>query len=111
MTAINLSDAMQSTPDLVQQHLARYADYGANAFAALNTAFVHEGAFVHIPRGVQVDDPIRLLFLFTAENEETVAHPRVLVIAGEDSKATVIESYKGVSDGPYFTNAVSQRSW
>ena len=108
VTAGNLSEAMQSTPDLVQQHLARYADYQANAFAALNTAFVHEGAFVHVPSGVQVDDPIRLLFLFSAENQETVAHPRVLVIAGEDSKATVIESYKSVSDGQYFTNAVTE---
>ena len=108
VTASNLSDAMQSTPDLVQQHLARYADYESNAFAALNTAFVHDGAFVHIPKGVQVEDPIRLLFLTTADNEETVAHPRVLIVAGEDSRATVIESYKGISDGQYFTNAVSE---
>ena len=108
VTAGNLSEAMQSNPDLVQQHLGRYADYEGNAFAALNTAFVHEGAFVHVPRGVRVDDPIRLLFLFSAENQETVAHPRVLVIAGEDSMATVIESYKGVSDGQYFTNAVTE---
>ena len=42
------------------------------------------------------------------KNEETVAHPRVLLVAGEDTRATVIESYKGVSDGQYFTNAVSE---
>ena len=99
---------MQSSPELVQQHLARYADYESNAFTALNTAFVHEGAFVHIPKGVQVENPIRLLFLTTSENEETVAHPRVLIVAGEDSKASIIEAYKGVSDGQYFTNAVTE---
>ena len=75
VTIGELSEAMQSSPELVQQHLARYADYESNAFTALNTAFVHEGAFVHIPKGVQVENPIRLLFLTTSENEETVAHP------------------------------------
>ena len=108
VTIGDLSEAMQSSPELVQQHLARYADYESNAFTALNTAFVHEGAFVHILKGVQVENPIRLLFLTTSENEETVAHPRVLIVAGEDSKATVIEAYKGVSDGQYFTNAVTE---
>ena len=108
VTIGELSEAMQSSSELVQQHLARYADYESNAFTALNTAFVHEGAFVHIPKGVQVENPIRLLFLTTSENEETVAHPRVLIVAGEDSKATVIEAYKGVSDGQYFTNAVTE---
>ena len=108
VTATNLSEAMQTSPDIVQQRLARYADYESNAFTALNTAFVHEGAFVHIPKGVQVEDPIRLLFLSTPENQETVSHPRTLIVTGEDSKVTVIESYKGVSDGQYFTNAVTE---
>ena len=108
VTAVNLSDAMQSAPELVQQHLTHYATYDDNAFSALNTAFLHEGAFVYIPRGIELENPIRLLFLSTPENEETVAHPRVLIIAGEDSKSTVIESYKGISDGQYFTNAVTE---
>ena len=108
VTAANLSDAMQSVPELVQQHLTHYAAYDDNAFSALNTAFVHEGAFVHIPKGVEVENPIRLLFLSSPESDETVAHPRVLIVAGEDSKSTVLESYKGVSDGQYFTNSVTE---
>ncbi len=108
VTATNIAEAMQSAPDVVRQHLARYADYEDNAFTALNTAFVHEGAFVHVPKGVVVDDPIRLLFLSTPENQETVAHPRVLIVTGQDSKATFIESYKSLADGQHFTNAVSE---
>ena len=108
VNATNLAEAMQSAPDLVQQHLARYAGYEDNAFTALNTAFIHEGAFVHVPKGVEVEDPIRLLFLSTPENEETVAHPRVLIVTGADSKAAFIESYKSIADGQHFTNAVSE---
>jgi Fe-S cluster assembly protein SufD len=104
---VNLVEAMRSTPDLVQAHLSLHAGYEANAFTALNTAFVHEGAFVHIPEGIQVDEPIRLLFLSMSQ-EETVTQSRVLIVAGKNSKAAIIESYAGISDGRYFSNAVTE---
>ena len=108
VTAVNLADAMRSSPDLIQPHLARHAEYESNAFTALNTAFLHDGAFVHVPRGARVDDPIRLLFLSTGDGQETVAHPRVLIVAGEESSASVLEAYAGVSGGEHFTNAVTE---
>ena len=104
---VNLVEAMRSTPDLVQAHLARHADYEANAFTALNTAFIHEGAFVHITDGIMLDEPIRLLFLSTSQ-EEAVSQSRVLIVAGKDSKAAIIEGYAGISDGRYFSNAVTE---
>jgi Fe-S cluster assembly protein SufD len=108
VVAVNLADAMRSMPDLVQGHLARYADYQANAFTALNTAFIHEGAFVHIPDGVLVEEPIRLLFLSSSQDEEVVSHSRVLIVVGKNSKATIIDGYGGISDGRYFSNAVTE---
>ena len=108
VTVTNLSEAMQSSPDLVRQSLGRYADYESNAFTALNTAFVHEGAFVHVPDGAQVEDPIRLLFLTTSGEQGTVAHPRVLIVVGRESRATIIEDHKGITDGRYFANAVTE---
>jgi Fe-S cluster assembly protein SufD len=105
---VNLAEAMRSTPDLVQEHLARYAEYETKAFTALNTAFIHEGAFVHIPDGILVEEPIRLLFLSTSQEQETVSHSRVLIVVGKDSKANIIEGYGGISDGRYFSNAVTE---
>ncbi len=107
---MNLAEAMASSADLVQQHLARHAAYDANVMVALNTAFVHHGAFVHIPDGATVEEPIHLLFVSTAREEDTVTHPRVLIITGRDSSATVIESYGCLSDTRYFTNAVTELS-
>ena len=106
--AVNLAEAMKSTPDLIQEHLAQYADYEINAFTALNTAFIHEGAFVHIPDDVLVEEPIRLLFLSTSQDEESVSHSRVLIVVGKNSKATIIDGYGGISDGRYFSNAVTE---
>ncbi|MBF8267829.1 MAG: Iron-regulated transporter permease protein SufD [Dehalococcoidia bacterium] len=103
----NLAEVMAASPDLVEPHLARHADYESNAFTALNTAFLHDGALVHIPDGITVEEPIHLLFLSTSR-QETASHPRVLILSGRGSRATIIESYGGPSRGRYFTNAVTE---
>jgi Fe-S cluster assembly protein SufD len=106
VVAINLSQAAvdERYAPMLQEHLARGADYVANGFTALNTAFISDGAFVYIPKGVTVSVPIHLLFISDGTN--TASFPRVLLVAGENSSATVIESYAGAQDGQYFTNAV-----
>ncbi len=103
-----LADAVEYGVPLVREHLARHARC-SNAFTALNTAFVHDGAFVHIPDGVSVPEPIHLLFISTGASGPRVTYPRVLIIAGRDSSATVLQSYEapGVRT-PYFNDAVTE---
>jgi Fe-S cluster assembly protein SufD len=102
-----LSEAISERLPLVEQHLSQQA--GASAFAALNTAFVDDGALVYIPDGVAVHEPIYLLFITTG-TAQVITHPRVLIIAGADSKATVIQGYESLSAdaAPTFTNAVTE---
>ena len=106
--AVNLTEAMTSSPALLREHLAHHASSEANAFVALNTAFIHHGAFVHIPDGIRVEEPVLLLFLSTAKDEDTVSHPRVLIVTGRESEATLIESYGSLADARYFVNAVAE---
>ncbi|MGH9663645.1 MAG: hypothetical protein ACRD9L_04385, partial [Bryobacteraceae bacterium] len=47
----SLHDAYANASALIKAHLARYADYRRQAFVALNTAFLDNGAFVYIPDG------------------------------------------------------------
>ena len=108
VSVLNLAEAMATKGDLIEEHLARHADYDAQAFTALNTAFVHDGAFVHVPDGTVVEEPIHLLFITTSQEPSTAVHPRVLIVVGKESKATIIESYGGLSAGRSFTNAVTE---
>jgi len=79
----------------------------ANGFTNLNTAFFVDGAFVLIPRGVEIKSPIHLLFISKpAKDQATASFPRVYIIAEEHSSATIVESYFGASKAQYFTNAV-----
>lgn len=106
---VSLADAVDAGEPLVERHLGRSASIDASPFVALNTGFVRDGAFVHLPRGAVVEAPIHLLFLSTsAGGEPTVSHPRVLVVAEEGGQASVVETYAGSGDGVYFTNAVTE---
>ena len=56
----NLAEAVRangSGGNLVQAHLAQYATYEDDAFAALNTAFVADGAFVYVPDNLVLTSP------------------------------------------------------
>ncbi|MBI4200521.1 MAG: Fe-S cluster assembly protein SufD [Chloroflexi bacterium] len=108
VSVLSLAEALTSGADTVQEHLGRYADCDTHAFTALNTAFLHDGAFVHIPQGTTLDKPVHLLFLSTAHAQDTATHPRVLIVAGEGARATVVETYGGPSGADYFTNAVAE---
>jgi len=104
-----LAQALVDTPDLVRQHLSKYAAFTDRPFAALNTAFVHDGAFVYVPAKVTIEEPIQLLFLTTpVDGERVVAHPRNLIVLEREARATVVETYASLEDGVYWTNAVTE---
>jgi Fe-S cluster assembly protein SufD len=103
----NLASALSTEAKLIEAAMAKYPAADQNAFAALNTAFFQDGAFVHVPDGQRIEEPVHLLFISTAPEEGATSHPRNLIIAGKNSQATVLESYVSVADAPYFTNAVT----
>ena len=65
----------------MEAHLARHADFQNQAFVALNTAFLEDGGFVRVSKGVIAERPIHLVFVSTAGSQPTVTHPRNLIIA------------------------------
>jgi Fe-S cluster assembly protein SufD len=87
-------------------HLGKHVEFQHNVFAALNTAFLHDGALVIVPRNVSAATPIHLLFIAT--QKEAVSYPRCLLLAESGSAAMVIEDYVSLHEVSYFTNAVSE---
>ena len=106
-----LAQALLDTPDLVRQHLGKYAAFTDRPFAALNTAFVQDGAFVHVPARLTTREPIQLLFLTTPtpiDGARHVAHPRNLIVVEREARAAVVETYATLGEGVYWTNAVTE---
>ncbi|HET7791606.1 MAG TPA: Fe-S cluster assembly protein SufD [Gemmatimonadales bacterium] len=108
VTVTTLARAMKEWPDLVRTHLARHARVDANPFTALGTAFLSDGLFIHVPAGVVADQPIRVDYHLAAAAGRAVAHPRGLIVLGDNAQADLIESYRGAGEGDYFVNAISE---
>ena len=104
----SLAEALRTDAAPVKQHLTKYAQYDEDAFAALSTAFIYDGAYIYLPENVLVEKPIHLLFLSSGRKEPFITYPRNLFVAGKHSKATIIETYAGVEDNRYFTNTVTE---
>jgi Fe-S cluster assembly protein SufD len=108
MKVSSLAGEISGNPGAIEPHLGRYLDTRGDAFCALNTAFVEDGAYVHIPRGTLVEEPIYLLFVSTAEDAPSMSHPRNLIVSEEDSQATFVEDYLSLDGGAVFCNTVTE---
>ncbi len=103
----SLREVLANRPEIVEPYLARIAREG-NAFADVNSALLEDGAFVRIPAGLVVAEPIHLVFLSEPDFGPTISHPRNLVIAEPGSEAVIVESWIGTAGALYFTNAVTE---
>jgi Fe-S cluster assembly protein SufD len=103
----SLGEALLTEGALLRQYLGDQRGEAGDGFTALNTAFWLDGALVHVPAGVRVEEPLHLLFVATAPGAASVAHPRSLIVLERGSQAIVVESYVAVSGGTYLTNAVT----
>jgi Fe-S cluster assembly protein SufD len=117
----SVAEALVRHPQAVEPWLGCHTSFENQPFAALNTAFLQDGAVVVLPRGAVLAGPIHLLYLSTpgtaaaavAKGSEPgvgaaapVSYPRNLIVAGEGSQLTVVETYVG--DGAYFSCGVTE---
>jgi Fe-S cluster assembly protein SufD len=103
----SLAEALITDEPTVRAHLAGAAAEADGAFGALNAAFWADGAFLHVPVGVSLDEPIQLLFVATASGGRA-DHPRSLIVLEPESRAVLVESYVALADEAYLTNASTE---
>jgi Fe-S cluster assembly protein SufD len=101
-----LAEALESQDMAVPEHLGRYVDFGADAFAAVNTAWLHDAAVITLARDRTVGRPVHALFVSTQPGVSST--PRVLVVAQTGSDCTLVEDYVALHEGAYLTNAVTE---
>jgi len=103
----SLAAAVKEPGDRVQQYLGRQVTMDETPFVSLNTAFLNDGAFIHIPDGVVLEEAIHLLFIASGRGQVLIA-PRNLIVLGKRSQASVVESYVSLKDSQYLTDAVTE---
>jgi Fe-S cluster assembly protein SufD len=98
---IPLAEAVTKHPELLRTHfMAQPQKLGSQKFAALHSAFVRDGAFIYVPRGVEVPAPI--LVQHVASGPGAAVFPHTLIVAEENSKVTVIDTFVSEDAAPHF---------
>jgi Fe-S cluster assembly protein SufD len=90
-----LDAAAEQHPDLVRQHLGTLVT-DEDLFVARNDAGFRGGAFVYVPRGVVLQQPLLLTAIQSATGTEL--DRRTLIVLEEGAQAEVWEQYLSASD-------------
>ena len=109
-----LAQAIAGDSSDVERLFGQHVDVDTRAFAALNSAFAADGAYVSVPDGVVLDAPLQLLFIsstahgLSSPGATMTTHPRTLIVLGANSQSQIVETYVGLPGQTYFTNAVTE---
>jgi Fe-S cluster assembly protein SufD len=107
VTVSSMGEVLRREPERLRVLLGGTATEAKTAFAALNAAFLADGAFVHVAAGVEVAEPLQVLYFVTAGAGPVVTHPRTLVVVERLARVVVVEGYAAAAGGVYWTNAVT----
>jgi Fe-S cluster assembly protein SufD len=107
ITITSLAQAIDSDIQGLRTQLNDTAQ-NTSAFVPLNTAFIQDGTYINIPDNTQIETPIHLLYI-TTRGGAIATHPRNLVVVGQSSEITLLESYVSIGDTDnYLTNGVTE---
>jgi Fe-S cluster assembly protein SufD len=104
----SLAKQIAEAPEAIEPYLGRYLNIARDAFCALNSAFLEDGAYIHIRRGATIEAPVHLLFVSAANHRATMNHPRNLIVAEDGSQLAVVEDYVSLDGSVALSNAATE---
>ncbi|HKY87000.1 MAG TPA: Fe-S cluster assembly protein SufD [Pseudorhodoplanes sp.] len=102
LTIGSLAQALAKADPASMTYLGRASPAKDDPAVTLNTAFMGDGAVIHVADGAQIDKPLHLSFV-TSDKPVSI-FTRSLVVIGKGAKATLIESFEGPAGIEYQVN-------
>ncbi len=103
LTIRSLAETLAAGDPQITAHLGKVAPTGDVA-VALNTAFMGDGAVIHVAAGAALARPIHLVFI-NAGSEPAAVFIRSLVVIERGARAMVVETHGGAGAGQHQVNA------
>ncbi|PQJ75551.1 Fe-S cluster assembly protein SufD [Polaribacter gangjinensis] len=75
---------------------------------SLNTAFAKEGAYIYIPKNVEVQKPIQIVNFTTGAEIATMMQPRNLIVVEENAHVQIIERHQSLTSNAVLSNVVTE---
>ncbi|MGE5200796.1 MAG: Fe-S cluster assembly protein SufD [Acidobacteriota bacterium] len=99
----SIKEALERRPDLLQSVLDDAELAGAQPFALLNAALFADGFVLALEPGTVLEQPVEIEH--RGGGAAASSHPRNIVLMGEGSRATIVETFRDGGSG--WTNAVT----
>lgn len=108
LTVCSLCEAFSDYADIIEKTYGKLVNYTEEHFAALNTAFANDGAFIHVQRNLVVDEPIHIQYFFTATDANAFTQTRNLIVLEEGASIQIAEDFRNASNLNVQYNHVSE---
>lgn len=106
---IRFADASDQQAEQINQHLGSLVEKEKHLFSALNEAWLNDGLFLVFRKHTLVEKPLQIVWMTTRQDVEFSIAQRLLVLAEEQSEATVIEHFASTTEEQNsFTNSVTE---
>lgn len=100
--------AMNEFKDIISKHLGHSSKYLIDGINALNTAFVHNGVFIHVKKGQNTQLPVYIYNITDARSGNILSQPRSLVHVAENAQVQLVETYSTIGWDESFTNQIME---
>ncbi len=108
ITVTSIKESFATHSPFIEKYFGKLVNYNEEHFAALNTAFVNDGAFIHVQKNVLVNEPIYIQYFFTASDENIFTQTRSLVLLEDGASIQLAEDFRNASNIPVNYNHVSE---
>lgn len=94
----DMQTAIRDHSELLSEYLFQKAvKFGENRLTAVNAALMNGGAFLYVPKGVEIDQPIDLMQVQDSRGKENFVN-HTLIVAGADSHFSVLQRLTTIGD-------------
>lgn len=101
-----VSPLTETTQEWINAHSNQQVQLEGEVFNALNTAFTTDGVSIEIAKNAIIEEPIQLIYVTTGT--AVLSSVRNILVANENSDATIVMGYYGEQADSNFTNVVTE---
>jgi Fe-S cluster assembly protein SufD len=103
LSITSLAEALAKGDSEVAGRLGAPGPADGDVAAALNTAFMGDGAVIHVAKGASIARPIHLVFA-NGGDKASIAFTRSLLVVGDGAQVMLAESHEGPNGLDYQVN-------
>lgn len=107
LTAGSLRQLSGKHPDIISQYFGKATDLSKENFAALNTAFAQDGAFIYLKKNVIAQSPLYITYIYDHASADVFSQSRNLIVVEENADVTIVEDFQNLNGEKCF-NHVSE---